>query len=88
MAKENWTSIRVRRSTRDKLNGIIETLRRAADQGQYQALNRHTVDITVDDCINVLIERDIGKRTRAKKSRSKASKAQVHTVDLAACNGD
>jgi hypothetical protein len=81
MAKTPWKMVRIRESTHARLCQVIASLRRAADQGQYEARNRHLVDITLDDAINVLIDRDNAKRERAKKSRKARNQDNVHNVD-------
>lgn len=71
----DWTSIRVRRSTILKLRAVVASLERAHNNGQYEPAYRHDVLVTIDDAINVLIDRDSHKRERARKSRERSRRA-------------
>lgn len=84
MARTDWTSIRIRRSTLQALHGVVKTLERATEQGQYAPMQRHDRLVTIDDAIVVLISRDQAKRERAKKSRQSKKRSEVHTDDTSA----
>jgi len=75
----DWKMVRIREGTRQDLERVRASLRRAAEQGQYDAANRHDVDITLDDVIRELIRRDDAKRERAVKSRQRKGQARIQT---------
>ena len=73
----DWTYLRVSRRTRLRLQLVINSLAAAHEQGKYDALHRHTVLITVDQALNVLIDRDRRKRQRVAESRKRKRQAKV-----------
>lgn len=73
---ETWTHLRVRQETRSRLGKFIESLRTAAEQGKIETPYLHTVDITADDAVRILLDREDDKRRRKQESRERLKKAR------------
>jgi len=71
MAREEWTHIRLRRETKDRLDVFLASLAIAHEQGKLEGLLTRLDVITADTALNILLDRDARKKERARKSRSR-----------------
>lgn len=76
----DWTSVRIRRATLERLYQVRASLRHAADLGTYEPTARHVTDIPLDDVIQVLLDRDAAKRERAARSRKARGRTKGRTA--------
>ncbi len=79
--KEEWKMVRIRSTTHARLCDLIQTLRRAAENGQYEAKNRHLLDISLDDSIVALLDRQDNHKKRSRRSAERRKQANVDSVD-------
>lgn len=79
--KQTWKMVRIREATHIRLCDFIQTLRRACENGQYEAKNRHLLDISLDDAIVALLDRQDNHKKRSRRSAEKRKRATVDNVD-------
>jgi len=79
MATE-WTQLRVRVCTRERLALFIARLIVASENGQIPAPERYDRAFTLDDAINVMLDREDKHQERARKSRK--AKQEDDVIDL------
>lgn len=70
--KEQWRQARLRVATVARLKEFISKLELATGTGQLVAPCRYDRNWTLDDAINVLLDRDARKRERVAKSKAKS----------------
>lgn len=76
-----WKNVRIRQETHARLCAVIVSLRRAAEMGQYETTSRHLVDVSLDDAIVSLLNKNDNHRERVKRAQRKKTQANVHNVD-------
>jgi len=82
MAQLNgWSNIRVRKATHARLMGLIESLRKASELGLYHSPCRHLQDISLNDAIVALLDRDDAKRRRSRESKARQRQPNVPEVN-------
>lgn len=64
----DWTSIRVRRGTAERLRRVVRSLERACETGQYSPAALSDQGITLDEALSVLLDRDERHRERRRRS--------------------
>jgi len=77
VARIVWSNVRLKRETHKRLVGFIESLRRAREQGKIDTPQRHNVDVTLDDAIGILLDREERKKERSVQSKVRAKQAKA-----------
>jgi len=80
MAATEWTQLRVRVSTRERLSLFIGRLITAAENGQISSIERYDRAFTLDDALVILLDRADAHQKRAKKARK--AKQEDDVIDL------
>jgi hypothetical protein len=74
---KNWTHIRVSRATRERLTSLLAVL--AQGDGAYKPEYRHDEGayVSLDQAINILLDRDESHRKRARKAAKSRGKGKL-----------
>jgi len=77
MAQKQWANVRIRQSTRERLQALIATLSGDADGGWKPELRHDGCYISLDEAITVLLDRNDAHKIRGKQARKRKQKGRL-----------